>query len=159
MRRNAPEAELRRSIGKACGCHHGICIRWVPVNGKVHVIKKTGTNHIDLAAAAFLGRCSIKADLARRSGFFQPGFDRDGGARRTRTKQMVPAGLTRALTRNRRKARQGRLTEPRKRIKLAENCDHWAVALLPACDKGGRDVRNAAFHIETFRLQRGRKEV
>src|SRR5262249_61121488 len=40
-----------------------LCIAAMPIQRHVHVVEKSGANHVDLAASAFFCRCAIDADL------------------------------------------------------------------------------------------------
>ncbi len=91
--RHTTKTEFGRLVGECRGRVGLVAISRVPHQHRIHVFKQAGTHHIHLAGPTFFRRCAIEADRAAHIVFFHPVAHRHRGRYRTRTKQVVAAGV------------------------------------------------------------------
>ena len=79
VRRNPVKLEPTRFVAVAALGRGEVAVARVPVQHRVHVVEKPGTNHVHLAGTAFLGRCAVHAHGAFAAALFQPAGQRNAG--------------------------------------------------------------------------------
>jgi hypothetical protein len=129
--------------------------RRMPGDRGIHVGEGAIAHHEGFRGAAFLRRAAVVAHAALDALRGQPVLHRRGGQHRPRAEQVVPAGVARAVARQRPMLRHpGLLAQLRQRVELAEDGDHRPVLAGLAHDGGG-DAGDAGRDAEAFGLQHG----
>ena len=149
---NTAEAELRGLDGQRLVDAAEVHVRGMPVQHGVDVVEETRAHHVDLARSAFFRRRAVDADGSRRAAALQPVRDRDAGRDRGGAEQVMAAGVTGVLARDRRTVCHGVLVDAWQRVELGEQADH-RLAAAGGRDEGRRDPGDAGLDLEPGLLQ------
>jgi hypothetical protein len=143
MKFMASTAEFRAG-GREIAVLGGVVgIGGMPVQRRIHILEQPGAHHVDLAAAAFLRRRPVDADLPLGAGGFEPALDRDGGGHGAGAEQVVAAGMAGDLVGDRRPVGDRLLGHAGQRVHLGEDGNDRTVGRPGARHESGRHAGHA----------------